>query len=953
MDSLPTGTVTFLFTDIEGSTKLWGQYPEAMKAALARHDALLRAAIEAQGGYVFKTVGDAFCAAFNTATEAMIAAVAAQRALHAEAWGQTGEVRVRMALHTGAAEEREGDYFGPPLNRVARLLSTGFGGQILLSLTTAELVRDHLPEGASLQDLGEHRLKDLVRPEQIFQLTVPDLPSRFPSLKSLDTLPNNLPVQLTSFVGREREMEEVKRLLSQARLVTLLGPGGTGKTRLSLQVAAELLDAFADGVWLVELAPLADPQLVPQTVATVLGVREEPGQPLLTTLATHLRDKQALLVLDNCEHLVAASAQAAEALLRGCPRLRLLASSREALGIGGETSFPVPPLSLPDAQHLPSIDSLTQYEAVRLFLDRAMAVLPAFAATNQNAPALAQVCHRLDGIPLAIELAAARVKVLSVEQIAVRLDDRFRLLTGGSRTAQRRQQTLRAAIDWSYDLLSEPERTLLRRLAVFAGGWTLEAAETVCADEGLAGDEVLDLLAQLVDKSLVMVGEEVRYRLLETIRQYAQEKLVEAGEAEEVRGRHLEVFAKLAEQVEPDLAVRLMRLETEHDNLRAALEWCRSGQESAEMGQRLGAALGPFWYARGYWHEGRAQLEAVLAREAAAGRTAARATALLWAGNLARLQGDDAAARVLYEESLAINRELGNRRGIAGSLWGLGIRALYQGELATARALYEESLAIYRELGNKEDITGALNGLGEVFWRQGAYEAARVLFEESLEITRTLGNAGDIAWAHFWLGNVAMSLGDTAAARAHLEENLALQKKLGEKQGIGWALNSLGLLARYQKNYAMARTRFEEGLTINRALESKLGIAWSLNGLGYVFWRQGEPVQAMVMYREFFAEFANTGDKRCVAMGLECLAEMAGTQGQPVLAARLFGAAETLREANGEPLWPVERSEYERNVAAVRAQLSEAGFAATWAEGRAMTLGEAVAYALREAGREG
>jgi predicted ATPase/class 3 adenylate cyclase len=520
---LPEGTVTFLFTDIEGSTRLWEEHPAAMQAALARHDALLHQAFQVHSGVVFKTFGDQFCAAFATVPDALAAALTLQRALHAAPWEEVGALRVRTALHTGMAETRGGDYFGPALNRVARLLEAGHGGQILLSRATQELAGDRLPEDASPRDLGEHRLKDLVRPEQIFQLVVPDLPADFPPLKTLDRRANNLPYQLTSFIGREQEMAEVKQLLSVRRLVTLTGAGGCGKTRLALQVAAEILESASDGAWSVDLAPLADPALVPQAVATALGVREEPGRPLTLTLVEFLKPQDLLMILDNCEHLVAACAQLAEALLQACPTLRILATSREPLSVGGEAPYRVPSLALPEGRQSPVLGSLMQYESVRLFVDRAATVLPTFTVTEENAPAVAQVCRRLDGIPLALELAAARVKALPVQQLAARLEDRFRLLTGGSRTALPRQQTLRATMDWSYDLLSEPERALLRRLSVFHGGWTLEAAEAVCVAEGIEAEAILDLLTALVDRSLVLYEEQEeagRYRLLETVRQY-------------------------------------------------------------------------------------------------------------------------------------------------------------------------------------------------------------------------------------------------------------------------------------------------------------------------------------------------------------------------------------------------------------------------------------------------
>jgi len=477
---LPTGTVTFLFTDIEGSTKLWQQYPNAMPKALACHHAILNETIAAHAGYVFQIIGDAFCAAFSTATDGLEAALATQRALRATTWGETGAISVRMALHTGRADMRvgertSGEYVSSlTLSRAARLLSAGHGGQILLSLPTAELVFDHLLPETILRDLGSHRLKDLIRPEHIYQAVVPDLRSEFIPLKTLDTHPNNLPIQLTSFIGREQEMARVKEILIDTRLVTLTGAGGSGKTRLAIQVAADLIDEFPDGVWFVEFAPLADTALVTYSVATALGLQLQSGRTIQLALTEYLRERNCLLLFDNCEHLIDACARLADALVRACPNMKILATSREGFGIAGEVIHRVPSLATPSLE-TPTVQTLTQYEAVRLFIDRAVTIQPDFAVTNQNALAVAQICYHLDGIPLAIELAAARVNVISLEQISERLVDRFRLLTGGSRTALPRQQTLRALIDWSYSLLSPAERILFERLSIFAGGWTLEA----------------------------------------------------------------------------------------------------------------------------------------------------------------------------------------------------------------------------------------------------------------------------------------------------------------------------------------------------------------------------------------------------------------------------------------------------------------------------------------------
>ncbi len=662
MSAPPSGTVTFLFTDIEGSTRLAQQYPAVWSSAQARHHALVRTAIEAHGGYIFQVIGDALCAAFHTASDALATALDAQRALHAEPWGDA-VVRVRMGIHSGAAEFRDGDYQGYlTLAQVQRVMSVAHGSQILLSSAATALLAGQQVADVTLRDMGEHHLKGLLNPERLWQVLTPGLPHDFPPLSSLHTTPNNLPILPTSFIGREREIIEGKRLLSGARLLTLTGSGGTGKTRLSLQIAAEVLDTFPNGVWLIELAALSDPGLLPQSVANALGLHEPTSQPVLETLGAYAADKQMLLLLDNCEHLIEACARLADHLLRACPQVKVLVTSREALGIAGETIFLVPSLQLPlpDAQAAP--DRLAHCESVRLFVERAVSIKPDFQLTSTNATAVAQICRRLDGIPLAIELAVARLRSLSADQINARLDNQFRLLTGGSRTALPRQQTLRALVDWSHNLLSDVERVLFRRLAVFAGGWTLDGAEAICSAEALPAMEVVNTLDQLVNKSLVAADEhsaQSRYRMLETIRQYAREKLLEAGEGDPVRGRHLAFYVQWAEAGEPrfhnnEQAVWLERLETEHENIRPALEWSLAGADGAnvELGLRLAGALGDFWLTRGYVREGQDWLERLLG---VSDRSAVmiRAKAMRQAGAMARVLRDQSRSKERYEASLS------------------------------------------------------------------------------------------------------------------------------------------------------------------------------------------------------------------------------------------------------------------------------------------------------------
>ncbi|MCW3099654.1 MAG: adenylate/guanylate cyclase protein, partial [Chthonomonadaceae bacterium] len=919
--NLPTGTVTFLFTDIEGSTKLWEQHPEAMRTALARHDGLLRQAIEDNSGVVFKTIGDAFCAAFAAAPQALAAALAAHLLLQKEAWGEIGSLQVRMGLHTGESEERDGDYFGPTLNRIARLQAVGHGQQTLLSQATYQLVSSSLLPDVTLRDMGQQRLKDLLAPEHVWQLCHPALPSEFPPLKSLDYLPTNLPRQMTSFIGREREMAEVKRLLAATPLLTLVGSGGCGKTRLAVQVGADVLDNYKDGVWLVELAALSDASLVPQAVANVLGLREEPGRSLMQTVQDHLRDRQLLLLLDNCEHLVGACALLTDTLLKACPQLTIMATSREPLGIAGEHLWRVPSLLTPEPDELPGEEKdvvavLMEYDACRLFVERAVAQRQDFVLTRRKVPVVAHLCRQLDGIPLAIELAAARVRSLTVEQIDGKLDNRFRLLTGGSRTALPRHQTLAAAIGWSYDLLTEQEKTLLARLSVFAGGWTLEAAEKVGAGQNptmpvFEGWEVLDFLTSLVDKSLVTTQERdgsVRYGMLETIREYAAEKRRASGE-EGAKEWHRDYFLALSEEAAPLLrgaeqGVWLARLDEEHENLLTALECSLSKETPGLEGLRFCRALLQFWGTRGHLSEGRAWCERALREVGSQDRTQERTTTLNGAGALACYQGDYASARGYLEESLTIEREIGDRQGIAVSLNNLGAVAHNQGDYASARGYYEESLTIYREVGDRQGIAHVLGNLGLEADIQGDYASARGYHDESLTIQREIGNRQGIAMSLNNLGGTAHAQGDYASARAYQEESLTIRREIGNRQGIAQSLENLGDLAHDQGDYASARGYYEESLTIYGEIGDRQGIAASLKNLGKLASYQGDYASARACQEESLTIKREIGGQQGIAYSLEAFAGLAADQENQEQAAQLWGAAEALREQIGAPLPP-------------------------------------------------
>ncbi len=785
MATLPSGTVTFLFTDIEGSTRLWEEQREQMQAALARHDALLRSVIEEQGGYVFKTVGDAFYAAFSDPDHALSSAIEVQRRLAGEEVGREVDgLRVRIALHTGVAEQRDDDYFGPPLNRVARLLSAAHGGQVLLSGATQALVRDSLPDGVSLRDLGERRLRDLTRPEQIYQVEAADLPREFPPLRTLDARPHNLPVQATPLIGREKELGEITERLRgrEVRLLTLTGPGGTGKTRLSLQAAADLVDSFEDGVFFVNLAPISDPALVASAIAQALGVRAAAERPLPETLAEHLREKQLLLLLDNFEQVTEAAPLVSQ-LLSAAAGLKVLVTSRTALHLRGEQEYAVPTLSLPDPKLRLPLERLTQYESVRLFIERARGVKADFQVTNENAPAVAEICHRLDGLPLAIELAAARIKILPPQAMLTRLQSRLKLLTGGARDLPERQQTLRGAIAWSYDLLSEEEKRLFRRLPVFSGGRTLEAIETVCNPEGDL--DVLEGVSSLVDKSLLRQEEdaagEPRFTMLETIHEFAREKLEESGEAQEIRRRHTEYFLALAELASahwygPEQGRWLSRLETEHDNFRAALRGRLDAGET-EFASRLAEAVWTLWFRHAHYREGRQWLQEILA--GADLPPPARATMLYGAGALARTQHDLAAAETLLEESLLLARELGETHAIARVLIDLGVVVAGRGELERAETLYEEAVTLWRAVGQNRRVATALNNLGNLAARRHDFERAQTLYRESLALARETQDPAGAGMALCNLGYALYREGDLPRAGANLREALSYAREAG------------------------------------------------------------------------------------------------------------------------------------------------------------------------------
>jgi predicted ATPase/class 3 adenylate cyclase len=924
----PSGTVTFLFTDIEGSTKLAQEHPKEMPELLARHNAILNQAIEMYHGFVFRIVGDSFSAAFHTASDALYAALEAQRKLQNESWS-LAPINVRMGIHTGSAQLRDdpqgqgASYEGyGTLALTQRVMSVGHGGQILLSQTTHDLVKDRLPDQTELRDMGERRLKDIFRPEHMYQVTAPDLRSEFPPLTTLETFNHNLPAQLTSFIGREQEIAAAQKLFSSTRLLTFIGPGGTGKSRLSLQVAAEQIPEFKDGVWLIELAQLADSNYLLSAIASTFHLRELQGVPLIDTVTDYLRGKQLLLVLDNCEHLIETCAQLSDQFLHACPKLKIITSSREALGINGETVFRVPSLSLPqDVEDLRDVGHLTPdlmgYEATRLFTERAGKANPQFALTKENAPAVTQICKRLDGIPLAIELAAARVKLFTPQQIAERLDDRFKLLTGGSRTALPRQQTLRALIDWSYLTLNEMEQDILRRLAVFSGGWTFEAAESVVGEL-----EAIDGLSGLVNKSLVNVEEkedESRYRYLETIRQYAMEKLLESGDAVNARDRHLAHFLEVSRRAEEKFgtAQRLMwvnRLEVEHDNLRSALGWAL--ESDPESALQMVCSLAIFWLSRRYMTEGCKWCQAALARAEALSLAGpdidqTRAQAYSALAMLSINHGEHHTGQIAARKGVALARRGDDPLQLARALHFLGMSSAFLGDETLAFDSLRESEAICRQFGYKDELAGVLESLAyvtiEIHGAQ-ATEQLQSFMEESLALFQGSVDPEAAVRTEGILARLAFYRGDLAEARKHADLMLDLHRQMGDQLSVTGHQSSMAHVARQIGNYQ----------------------------------------EALALYHETLPDWQKMGHRGAVAHQLECFAFIAKAQEQRERAVKLMSAAEALREASSSPRTPQEHIEYDKELAGLRAGMDEKTFNFLWEEGQSMDMEQAIDFALGE-----
>lgn len=918
-------TVTLLMTDIEGSTRLWEERPTAMRAVLALHDAMAEATITANGGRLIKTrgEGDSLFAVFPDAAKACEAAIEMQRSfsgLH-QAAGAEGlpELRVRMALQTGEPEVRDGDYFGPVVNRCARVRGLGRGGQILVTEATATALSSALPSGAVLMDHGVHRLRDLSEPEHVFELWHPSLGGEAAPLMPMGSVPNNLPTAVTAFIGRVRELADVRDLCLRSRATTLVGPGGCGKTRLALEAAIEVGVKF-DGVWLVELAELRDEALVAQALAATLGVAERPDTELIAQIVNHLRLSATLLIFDGCEHLVDGVAVLADRLLRACPRLTVLATSREPLSITGEATYRVLGLPLPEAGRTPhsgSPDAASERitaaqaaanEAVRLFCDRARSASPSFGLTDATAPSVVAICRQLDGIPLAIELAAARARVLPVEQIAARLNDRFGFLDARSRGSHPHHQTLRRLFDWSYDLLNFREQTLLRRLSVFVGGWRLEACQAVCVD---CGSDVTEVLTSLADKSWVIFEDNAeRARMLETVRQYAETRLRESGEEERARAAHARYFVSVAEgaapgMVGPEEGACLALLDADYGNLRATMIRCAETPDQVTDGLRIARALHLFWSERGMFSEGRARCDALLAA-ASSEPSSLRCAVEIVRAEMALRQGDHEAVTRSLDACVRDAATLGDASVLSHAYYWRGLSARDRRDYASATHNYARSLELAAPIGDRALGVLIRMAIGVVAFEQGALEEARERFRESLADARDTGSPSLMVRALGNLGCVAEMRGDDEEAQAY----------------------------------------YEEALDRARAVGNRHFVATSLLNLGETVARRGEPGRALGLLQEAYGLARDMQYPQRLAESIEAMARLADATGRRKHAARLLGAAQGVRSVVGCARAPHEAPTVDQMTRGIRAALGAVAFDAEFELGREACASRAAMDAL-------
>jgi predicted ATPase/class 3 adenylate cyclase len=961
----PGGTVTFLFTDIEGSTRLLQKLRERYSDLLEEQRAILQSAFTKNHGHIVDTRGEEFFVAFDRASDAVGAAIAAQRKLASHPWPEDANIRVRMGIHTGEPWVEGQAYVGMDVHRAARIANLGHGGQILLSETTTALVFDELPEGTRLKDLGHHRMKDIRRPEQIHQLVIEGLPETFPPLKSLESDPlkarkDNLPVELTPFIGRDAEILTTQEMLLDptTRLLTLLGVGGMGKTRLALHVSANLVDAFPEGVWLVELATLRDPSLVAQHTAAVFGVsahEAEMGRGVKDVLIDNLRDRSLLMLLDNCEHLIVACASLAESLLKECPHLKLLATSREPLGIAGEHTFLVPAMQVPESEA--TKDDLEAYDATLFFLDRAQAAFPLFHYSTEAVRSIAEICRRLDGIPLAIELAAARVKILSPRQIADMLENRFRLLTGGPRTALERHQALQATLEWSYNLLDDTEQSLFRRLSVFAGGWTYEAADTIFSDDFSHESECLELLSNLVDKSLVTVShqtERTRYGMLETVHQYAAELLKNSGELEAYRRKHADCFISIAEEADPELRSAnqmkwLGALYDERENLRAALQWLISTNQ-ADDAARLVGALGWFWFMRGYWVESWHWLTSLLDMTSEP-EPHFRAKAICRAGGLQIIQGNLAGPPDFVREAFETFSKLEDKQGMAWCLNLLGqLQTFEKGNIEEGKRDLSKSIELFTSLGDDWGIAWSTRYLGQLAELDGDIDRAITLQEQALSIFEEIGDQWNTAHSRFLIGGTYRDIGEYAKAEQAYQVSFALCESIDDQVMGSHALQGMGMIAVETGRFKEADEHLYTALEIFERIGDENCEYRTKGYLSRSALEQGDTGSASSLLQDSIRGYKKLNRSDQVAICLARFAKLAELSGDLPKAATLIGAALNSDISSTDAFPPLFLQEFTIQRDSIADILGEQAFHQAYQLGSSMKIDQAISYALSQEG---
>lgn len=949
MLKIPSGTVTFLFTGLEDSAKLGQENPLLYQTIQEKHDSVLKETIESNNGFIFKKTVDSFCSAFNNARDALNASVEIQRKLLNQSIDNF-EIKVRVGIHSGEAEFANGDYSGYiTLSKVNRIMSAANAGQILISEPVYNAIKYDDDNYIYFKDFGKRKLKDIVTPEHIFQVCEENILSDFPPINSLDARQNNLPVELTKFIGREKDIDEIRKLLVNTRLLTIVGFGGTGKTRLSVHIAYNMLDEFANGTWFAGLAQLSESSNVTEEIISALKITTDIKRSTLDVLVDFLREKELLLILDNCEHLINECAKITEILLQKCPKVKIIVTSRESLHISGETIYNLLPLSLPDMEKSQSMESLAQYESVRLFIDRVLAVKHDFKIDNSNLPVVAQLCYELDGIPLAIELAAARVKVLPVEKILERLKDRFSLLTGGKRTLLPRQQTLKALIDWSYDLLSEKEKLFFSRLSVFSGGWTLEASENVCSDETIDEFEVLDLLTTLTDKSLIKVAESgynSRYTMLETIRKYCDEKLTESGKKDELKKKQFEYFYNLVENSEIKLTSKeqsewLEIISAENENIRDCLRWSLISNSDSSL--KMSVALGKFWELRSYFSEGLEFLKKSL-ENAKSVEVVWKAKAIYWIGLFLVHQGKFEESKKNLHQCLEMFIEKNNKDGEAVTLSALGSLAVFESDYENLELFSNKSLALSREINNKSYIGRNLQNIGLGLMQRGEHDAARIKFEECISVYREINDSVQIAKLIGNIGALEYLQGNYEKAQAAFNESLKLRRELGDRQGITIALTNLGAVAYMQQNYDEAERLLEEGLEITRDLGDRRIYVVSICTLGSVAVDKGDLSKAVKMFIDAIVISNEIGDKYTIAKGLEGLATVLMKLKKFDIGCLMASKFVSLFESTNRNVIEGELIRIEEFKTTLKSNLGDGDFKKYWAEGESMTIEKVIEY---------